>query len=151
MKEYWIIALCLLAVVAVLCGCAIRKKQTDDINKTDHVNKKMEEPPLTTAVLGQTKELQVKLAEKFVILADGNITTGFSWFYCSKDTVDGVELKKNDYIHPKTNGITSGAPGKSQFVFEAKKVGRHELKFEYKRPWEKDMEPMVKTILIIVE
>ena len=151
MKEYWMIALCLLAVVAILCGCAARKKPTDDINKTDDVNKKVEEPPLTTAVLGQAKELHVKVAEEFVILADGNITTGFSWFYCSKDTVDGVELKKNDYIHPKTNGITSGAPGKFQFVFEAKKAGRHELKFEYKRPWEKDVEPTEKMITIVVE
>ena len=151
MKEDWILAVCLLAAVAVLCGCAAKKKSTDDINKTDDVNKKVEEPPLPSAVLGQAKELQVKLAEEFVILADGNITTGFSWFYCGKETVDGVELKKKDYIHPKTNGITSGAPGKFQFVFEAKKPGRYELKFEYKRPWEEDEMPLTESIVIVVE
>ena len=151
MKEYWMIALCLLAVVAILCGCAARKKHTDDISKTDDVNKKVEEPPLPSAVLGQDKELHVHAAEEFVILAHGNITTGFSWFYCGKDTVEGVELKKDDYIHPKTNGITSGAPGMFQFVFEAKKAGRHELKFENKRPWEKDVEPKVEMITIVVE
>ena len=145
MKECLILVLCLIVVITIVCGCTMKKPKPDDDNK------KVMEPSLTSAVLGRNAELHVHLAEEFVILADGNITTGFSWFYCGKDTVDGVELKKNDYIHPKTNGITSGAPGKSQFVFEAKKVGRHELKFEYKRPWEKDMEPMVKTILIIVE
>ena len=151
MKEYWMIALCLLAVVAILCGCATKKKQTDDITKTDDVNKKVEESALPSAVLGQAKEFHVKVAEEFVILADGNITTGFSWFYCSKDTVDGVVLKKNDYVTEKRDRIVSGAPGIFRFYFEAKKAGRHELKFEYKRPWEKDREPMVKTITIVVE
>ena len=151
MKEYWILALCLLAAVAILCGCAAKKKQMDDINKTDDINKKVEEPPLASAFLGRAKELHVKVAEEFIIFADGNITTGFSWFYCGKDTVDGVELKKNDYIHPKTNGITTGAPGTFQFVFEAKKAGPHELKFEYKRPWEKDVEPSTDSISVIVE
>ena len=151
MKEYWMIALCLLAVVAILCGCATKKKQTDDITKTDDVNKKVEELALPSAVLGQAKEFHVKVAEEFVILADGNITTGFSWFYCSKDTVDGVVLKKNDYVTEKRDRIVSGAPGIFRFYFEAKKAGRHELKFEYKRPWEKDVEPTVGKILIVVE
>ena len=101
--------------------------------------------------MGRVKESNVKVAEEFVILADGNITTGFSWYYCGKDTVDGVELKKNEYIDPKTNGIVCGAPGVFQFVFDAKKAGRHELKFEYKRPWEKDVKPTVKTIIVVVE
>ncbi len=151
MKEYWILALCLVVAVAILCGCATKKNQTDDITKTDDVNKKVEEPSLPSAVLGQAKEFHVKVAEEFVILADGNITTGFSWFYTGKDTVDGVELKKNDYVTEKRDRIVSGAPGIFRFYFEAKKAGRHELKFEYKRPWEKDREPMVKTITIVVE
>ena len=151
MREYWILVLCLLVVVALGCGCAMKKKQTDDINTTDDVNKKVEEPPLPSAVLGQDKELHVKVAEEFVIRADGNITTGFSWFYCGKDTVDGVELKKNDYVTEETSRIVSGAPGIFRFYFEAKKAGRHELKFENKRPWEKDVEPMVKSIVVVVE
>ncbi len=151
MREYWMVALCLLVVVAIVCGCAAKKKQTNDINKTDDVKKKVEEPPLPSAVLDKDKELHVHVAEEFVILADGNITTGFSWYYCGKDTVDGVELKRNDYFTEKTDRIVSGAPGVFQFVFEAKKAGRHELTFEYKRPWEKDVEPTVKTIMIVVE
>ena len=145
MREYWMVALCLLAVVAIFCGCTLKKKQTDEINQN------VKEPSLPSAVLGQNKELHVKVADEFVILADGNITTGFSWYYCGKDTVDGVELKKNDYFTEKTDRIVSGAPGVFQFVFEAKKAGRHELTFEYKRPWEKDVEPTVNTILVIVE
>ena len=141
-----IIVCCILTIsMLLLAGCHVwkGKKKPEEPVAT--------EPPLPSAMLGQVKELQVKVAEEFVILADGNITTGFSWFYCGKDTVDGVELKKEDYIHPKTNGITSGAPGVFQFVFVAKKTGRYELKFEYKRPWEKDMEPTVEKIMIVVE
>lgn len=140
-----IIVLCLLLATVLLIGCKNKKGQENQDVKV------VKEPPLPTAVLGQNKELEVKLAEEFVILADGNITTGFAWYYCGKETVDGVELKKNDYIDPKTNGITCGAPGVFQFVFEAKKAGRYELKFEYKRPWEKDVEPTTKSILIIAE
>ncbi len=151
MKEYWILALCLVAAVAILCGCAARKKQTDDIGKMDDVNKKVEEPALPSAVLGKDQEFHIKAAEEFVILADGNITTGFAWYYTGKDTVDGVELKKNDYVTEKRDRIVSGAPGIFRFYFEAKKAGRHELKFEYKRPWEKDVEPTVGKILIVVE
>ena len=151
MKEYWILALCLVTAVAILCGCAARKKQTDDIGKMDDVNKKVEEPALPSAVLGKDQEFHIKAAEEFVILADGNITTGFAWYYTGKDTVDGVELKKNDYVTEQRDRIVSGAPGIFRFYFEAKKAGRHELKFEYKRPWEKDVEPTVGKILIVVE
>ncbi len=151
MKEYWILVLCLVVAVAILCGCAARKKQTDDIGKMDDVNKKVEEPALPSAVLGKDQEFHIKAAEEFVILADGNITTGFAWYYTGKDTVDGVELKKNDYVTEKRDRIVSGAPGIFRFYFEAKKAGRHELKFEYKRPWEKDVEPMVKMITIVAE
>ncbi len=141
-----IIVCCILLItMLLLAGCHVwkGKKKPEEPVAT--------EPPLPSAMLGRVKEMQVKVAEEFVILADGNITTGFSWFYCGKDTVDGVELKKNDYIHPKTNGITCGAQGVFQFVFEAKKTGRYELIFEYKRPWEKDMEPTVEKIMIVVE
>lgn len=151
MREYWMLALCLLAVVAIGCGCAMKKKQTDDIKTTDDVNKKVEEPPLPSVILGQVKELHVHVAEEFVIHAEGNITTGFAWYYCGKDTVDGVELKKNDYVTEETSGIVSGAPGVFRFYFEAKKAGRYELKFENKRPWEKDVEPMVNSIVVVVE
>ena len=151
MKEYWILALCLVIAVAILCGCAARKKQTDDIGKMDDVNKKVEEPALPSAVLGKDQEFHIKAAEEFVILADGNITTGFAWYYTGKDTVDGVELKKNDYVTEHRSRSVSGAHGIFRFSFEAKKAGRHELKFEYKRPWEKDVEPTVKTITIVVE
>ena len=151
MKEYWILALCLVTAVAILCGCAARKKQTDDIGKMDDVNKKVEEPALPSAVLGKDQEFHIQAAEEFVILADGNITTGFAWYYTGKDTVDGVELKKNDYVTEQRDRIVSGAPGIFRFYFEAKKAGRHELKFEYKRPWEKDVEPTVGKMLIVVE
>ena len=141
-----IILCCMLIVVmGVLVGCHAgkeKKKPEEPVVK---------EPPLPSAVLDRDKELHVHVAEEFVILADGNITTGFSWYYCGKDTVDGVELKRNDYFTEKTDRIVSGAPGVFQFVFEAKKAGRHELTFEYKRPWEKDVEPTVKTIMIVVE
>ena len=146
MREYWMLALCFLAVVAIVCGCSLKNKQTDDVNK------KVKKPPLTSAVLKRDKELHVKLAEEFVIFADGNITTGFEWFYCGKDTVDGVELKKNGYESTDKDSIKSGSPGIFSFYFEAKKAGRYELKFEYKRPWEKDKEPWwVNSIVIVVE
>ena len=145
MIKLTVMAMSILLIAMVLLGC---RNGTDNTKRIPYT---APETSLKTATLGQVKELQVKVAEEFVILADGNITTGFSWYYCGKDTVDGVELKKNDYIDPKTNGIICGAPGVFQFVFEAKKAGRYELKFEYKRPWEKDVEPTVKKITIVVE
>ncbi len=145
MIKLTVMAISILLIVMVLLGC---RNGADNTKKMPNA---APESSLKTATLGQVKELHVKVAEEFVILADGNITTGFSWYYCGKDTVDGVEMKKNEYIDPKTNGIVCGAPGVFQFVFDAKKAGRHELKFEYKRPWEKDVKPTVKTIIVVVE
>ena len=145
MKTIIICCLLVVVVMGVLVGCSACK------GKKEPEGPVVKEPPLPSATLGRVKELNVKVAEEFVILADGNITTGFSWYYCGKETVDGVELKKNDYINPKTDGITCGAPGVFQFVFEAKKAGKYELKFEYKRPWEKDVEPTVDKITVVVE
>ena len=141
-----IIVCCILLIsMLLLAGCHVwkGKKKPEEPIAT--------EPPLPSAILGREKELQVKVAEEFVILAEGNITTGFSWFYCGKDTVDGVELKKNDYVTEETSRIVSGASGVFRFYFEAKKAGRYELKFENKRPWEKDVEPMVNSIVVVVE
>ena len=145
MVKLVVMATSILLIAMLLLGC---RSGADNTKKMPNA---APEPSLTTATLGQARELHVKVKDEFVILADGNITTGFAWYYCGKDTVDGVELKKNEYINPKTNGMVCGAPGVFQFVFEAKKAGRHELKFEYKRPWEKDVAPTVKTIMIVVE
>ena len=93
MIKLTVMAVSILLIAMVLWGC---RNGADDTKKKPAAPT-VTEPPLPSATLGQTKELQVKLAEEFVILADGNITTGFSWFYCGKETVDGVELKKDDY------------------------------------------------------
>ena len=145
-----IICCIVLASTLLLLGCNGIKSALEKRKKPE--DPVVEEPSLKMATLDTTKELHVNVAEEFIIRVEGNPSTGFSWFYCGKDTVDGVEMKKSDYEPAKKkNSIECGAPVMCRFYFEAKKPGSHELKFEYKRPWEKDEDPMTKSIMVIVE
>lgn len=84
------------------------------------------------------------------ISLNSNPTTGYSWFL--------MDIENNPYItfvdeHFHTSKTTlSGAPGVQEFVFKGKSIGETVLKFEYKRPWKKNIAPIqVRTQYVIIE
>ncbi|MCT4611801.1 MAG: protease inhibitor I42 family protein [Clostridia bacterium] len=73
------------------------------------------------------------------VVLEGNATTGYGWEIKSSD--EGiVSVEKDEYI--TNNSKMMGAPGKHHFLLKANKKGIATIKFEYKRSWEKDVEPI---------
>lgn len=80
-----------------------------------------------------------------------NATTGYTW----KAVYDAnlLELMENKYIAPNTHLL--GAPGQQTWLFKATTNalnGHHEtvIKFNYQRPWEKNVAPAKTTMVKVI-
>lgn len=70
------------------------------------------------------------------VVLDGNPTTGFAWGIVSPEK----RLKKIDTVYAPTSPAC-GAGGTYTFVFKAEDHGKEALILNYRRPWEKEVEP----------
>jgi predicted secreted protein len=89
-------------------------------------------------VLGIGQDLMVKL--------ESNRSTGYSWSLTESENPILTSLGKPTY---KISSALPGVGGFETWKLRATKVGRETLKFEYRRPWEKNVSP-AKTVLFNV-
>ena len=87
-----------------------------------------------------TPDIKNNDSTTFTVRLSSNITTGYSWT-CAVEPKDIVKLTGSDYITSAPAGIV-GAGGFSLFNFEAVAPGKANLKFQYARPWEKNIPPV---------
>ena len=78
------------------------------------------------------------LNDTFTVSLMSNPSTGYQWQVVeyNKKFVEPVGSPK---YTPK--GSSAGAPGTETFTFRGVAEGKTHIKFEYRRPWEKDVEP----------
>jgi inhibitor of cysteine peptidase len=74
--------------------------------------------------------IQVAPKERFAIALPANPTTGYSW----QATVDPTYVELCDQAF-EPGGEAVGAAGREVFRFEARRAGKTEIAFEYRRPW----------------
>ena len=123
MKNYLITILLLCSLV--FAGCT--KEVTNSDNDTNIAGK-----------------LDLKVGDNFVIRLKSNPTTGYSWSYV--DDESGIVKKvSNEYERDQANGNLVGSGGIEVWTFKAIKKGSLILKFQYARPWEKDVPPIEET------
>lgn len=94
---------------------------------------------LTLADTGRTITLRV--GQEVLVRLPGNHSTGFSWM-----RVDSAEsllslAGPNKYVRESAGQPRSGVGGEEQWRFRANQGGKATLRFEYRRPWEKDVSP----------
>jgi predicted secreted protein len=99
-------------------------------------------------------DVSVESGKEFSIKIRGNPTTGYGWYLKNAEAISNSAVLKaknlneyestNDYkTDPHAAGMV-GVPGSYYFTFEATaSAGKKEaLTFVYKRPWEKETEPI---------
>ena len=90
--------------------------------------------------------IEVGISQKFEIVLDGNITTGYNWFL-QNGTENNLyvkplnlsENKTGEYFRGNHPPRWCGGSGSLHFQFQATAEGIHDLKFVYKRSWTDDV------------
>lgn len=70
---------------------------------------------------------------------EGNMTTGYMWEIAGFGGSSVLRRMGKYEYKPDSNRI--GSAGVQSFKFETKEKGDAKVIFEYRRPWEKDMQP----------
>lgn len=92
-----------------------------------------------------SSEIDVNLGEEFVIVLDGNPTTGYQWM---TENIDEAFIKfLSSKYEPSSN--TPGSGGRYVWTFRAVAQGKSNITMKYLRPWEKDIEPIKKQVFSI--
>ncbi len=104
-------------VFLMLCGLACSPKKQIEITASD-----------------SGKNIELKSGGCFNIVLEGNPTTGYTWD-AAVDTSQVLKQIKDPEYRSKSKLIGSG--GKFTFHYKAVRSGKTELKFAYRRRWEK--------------
>jgi copper homeostasis protein (lipoprotein) len=94
-------------------------------------------------------DVSLKVGGALEVRLDANHTTGYSWI--AAPVADPVlsRLGAATYKEDSSGGGKAGVGGVEIWRFKAVKTGKEALKFEYRRPWEKNV-PAVKTVTFLV-
>ncbi|MFH0771519.1 MAG: protease inhibitor I42 family protein [Candidatus Omnitrophota bacterium] len=83
--------------------------------------------------------VRMGIGGKLDLVLAGNPTTGYGWETTSLDSAIVREIGGHEF-KPDNKAIGSG--GRVTLHFEGVGAGRAQLKLVYRRPWEKDVEPL---------
>ena len=121
-------SICLAAAAIALCGCA----KTCGIKEAAFAS-------------GESRaEIECRACETFAATLPSNPTTGYGW---AADCPAGVKFLGKKYLPDGGGEKLCGSGGIERFEFAAPSKGECEIKFEYRRPWEKDATPADTKIL----
>ena len=96
---------------------------------------------------GNGSTIAIDCGETFLIILEGNPTTGYTWEVETIDATILQQLGEADFT-PDSDAIGSG--GKLTFRFRAISSGQSPLKLIYHRPWEQDVPPLKTFELTII-
>jgi len=84
-------------------------------------------------------EFEVGVRDRFTIVLESNVTTGFSWQLEQPLDEDVLAFVDDDYIAPGTDAV--GAPGRQELTFEAVGEGSTSIELWYIRPFDSPPDP----------
>ncbi len=85
---------------------------------------------------------QLKKGEVISITLESNPSTGYAWYATISDTTVVVQMGDPQYIEPTQSSTPIiGAAGTQTFLFQAVDAGSATITLDYKRAWEKDVQP----------
>lgn len=106
-----------------------------------------EPPEKSISQRDDEERIEVVLNQILVVSLPGNPSTGYLWQVDEFDTYILQQMGKDDF-EQRSGAI--GAFGMQNFRFQAKKIGKTELKLSYRRPWEENVEPLENFFITIV-
>lgn len=82
------------------------------------------------------KDISITVGQKFIITLKSNPTTGYGWYPIYDERM--IVLNSKNYHEDKLDNDKNivGRGGTEIFTFQGIKVGKTDIKMEYKRPWE---------------
>ena len=83
------------------------------------------------------KVIDVGPGERVIVRLASNRTTGYSWALLTSGS-DALIRLASEYTQVVDAEGKPGAPGVESWYFQAKGSGQQELRFEYRRPWERN-------------
>jgi copper homeostasis protein (lipoprotein) len=98
---------------------------------------------ITLAEADSGKVIQVRPGERVTVRLASNRSTGYSWAFLSSGSNNLTRLA-SEYTQVVGADGKPGGDGVESWYFQAKGSGQQELRFEYRRPWERDA-PAAKT------
>jgi inhibitor of cysteine peptidase len=93
------------------------------------------------------KTVSIVVSARLSVELQENPTTGYKW---GRPDFDAklLSLESDSYASAAGTGIGGG--GSHRFLFLAKACGKTTIRFEYKRPWERDVAPESRLELTVV-
>ena len=88
------------------------------------------------------KKLNVRAGEQFVVVLEGNPSTGYIWEAKDLDASMIQQVGETEFKSSNSNPGFAGAGGTLTLKFRALKVGTTNLTLVYHRPWETDVKPL---------
>lgn len=82
----------------------------------------------------------VKLDERIEITLKSNASTGYVWQHVSKNDFDFLNARPNKQYDPNTMAVGSSID--MTYTLLPKREGEFILRFEQRRPWEKNSSPI---------
>ena len=84
------------------------------------------------------KVIDVGPGERVIVRLASNRSAGYSWALLTSGS-DALTRLASEYTQVVDPDGKPGAPGVESWYFQAKGSGRQELRFEYRRPWERNV------------
>ena len=96
------------------------------------------------------QETEIAVGGSLTVTLESNVTTGFAWELVNiTDETVLEQVGEQEYKAPEA-GALIGAGGEEVWTFKALKKGTSTISMEYRRPWEKGVEPAQTFALTVV-
>jgi predicted secreted protein len=128
MKKLTFGAICILLVTMALAGCG---------------------GGTTATYTGDDSAITAKVGEQFIIILEGNETTGYTWMEGFNN--DALKMVKKEYKPDEQAKDMVGGGGASYFTFKGLQTGTSTITMTYKQPWENRADDKVKEFTVTVE
>ena len=106
--------------------------------------------PVTVNEANNGSSIELRVGQTLVLTLESNPTTGYEWSYNGQSDSNITQQGEAVFAANHAEKGWVGGGGVERWTFLAIKPGSETLNFEYKRPWEKDIEP-VRTVFFHVK
>ena len=116
------------------------------VEKSKAPGKPTSVPQTNTITIGKdggSESISIKNGSELAVRLECNPTTGYAWWLTAKPS-GALQQQGDDWETEKPANPMPGAPSAVIYKFKAEKAGTISLKFEHKRIFEKDKEPLAK-------
>lgn len=105
-----------------------------------------EDPPLRLAESDAGRTIELERGKRITLRLEANHSTGYTW--ATTASGDGALERLGEPFYTVEKSVPGGG-GAEYWTFRAVRSGKQELRFEYRRPWEKD-KPAAKVLSYMI-